>query len=459
MQNLLQIAKDRINENREVSALHFDSLSDVDKKIYLGRQNFIVDNVSLYILISICAGSYLAGLLSYAGVPASINGIVLSIPVLAGFFQIIGAVISQKIQSQKKFVVFGIAVHRICLSIVFLYPIIFGTGIVCVIMIIATYAIGFFIGTAIGPAASNWLISLVPPNGRGAYFSKRERYSLLGVAVATMVAGVILDKSEAAGLIVWGFAVIGVILLAVSIVDVVYVSRIYEPPSEHPRVRFSLANLIEPIRDKSFLKVIIIFILWQASAQILIPFLGLYLIKDIGMEYTLIGFVILLVTLEKAIIVRRWGVFADRTSWDYVLKIAVIIYAVGNILLLFMSPGNYFWIYPFSAIVSNVAWSVLGISLVNLQFQFIKPENAKMYIGMCGTISGLAGFMFALLGSQILRLVNKLDIFINGTQFLILLSTVLGFILAFYIHKTMGHKKLEIADFTEVVSIRKRQKK
>ena len=424
---------------KNASMVYYQSLSDDEKNVHNGRKNFIVDNVAAYIIISICAGSYLAGLLSYAGVPVEYNGLILSIPVLSTFFQFFGAIISKKIKSQKKFVIAGIGFQRIALAMVFIYPIITGTGILTIALIVSTYAMAFFVGTAAGPAGGNWLISLVPKNIRGEYFSKREKYSLLGIAISTVFVGFILDKSQEGGYFVWGFASIGVLLLSVAVIDIIHLLKINEVAENKASKKIDFHSILEPLKDKTYLKVILMLVLWQMSTQIAIPFLGIYYIESIGMEYTLIGIVTLVITFEKAIIVSRWGKFADRTSWDYVLKIAVLIYSISIIMLVFLSPSNYLWLFPVTMIVGNIAWSVLGISLINIQFQFAKPENTVMYIGISGSVSGISGFLSALTGAAILSLFKERKYFLNGNQFLLILSAITALVLVLFIHKSMKH--------------------
>ena len=142
----------------------------------------------------------------------------------------------------------------------------------------------------------------------------------------------------------------------------------------------------------------------------------------------------MLVTAEKAIIVSRWGKFADRTSWDYVLKIAVVVFAGSQVMQIFLSTANYLWLFPIVALTSNVAWSVLGISMLNIQFQFLNHEKAIIYIGVCGTISGFIGFGSALAGSKILTVVNEANLMFNGYQVQIAISALIAFVLAYYMH-------------------------
>lgn len=435
MKSKLKIVQDMIKTKIDVNATIFNSLSEEGKKIHLGRKYFIYDNISIYIIISICAGSYLAGLLNFVGVPPEINGIILALPVLAGLFQIIGAVISHNIHSQKHFVLYGIAIHRICLSIVFIYPLIFGPTFLCAVLVVITFALGNLIGASVGPAAASWIVSLVPDDVRGDYFSKRERYSLFGIVFATIIVSFVLDQSKIFDKLALGFAIVGIFLVAVAIFDIIHVAKIYEPKSEFVKQKFKLFSLIEPLLDKKFFKVIVVFLLWQSSAQIAIPYLGVYFINDIKMDYAIIGIVTIICTLEKAFVVGIWGKFADKTSWDYVLKIAILIYAITQLLLIFLSPYNYMWLFPAVSICSNIAWSILGIAFFNIQFQFANKEKTTMYIGVCGAVSGLFGFGVALIGSKILSTVNSMHLPFNGYQVLLLLSALIGFVLSFFMHK------------------------
>lgn len=424
-----------IREKRELSTDFYNNLDPAEKLVHKSRQYFVIDNISIYIIVSICAGSYLAGLLKYAGVSAQLNGMILSLPVLAGIFQLIGAVISQKLHTQRIFILTGVTVHRICLSILFLYPLLLGPTKLCIVMIVITYATGFFVGTAVGPAAGNWLICLVPQNIRGSYFSRREKFSLFGVAAATLIVSVILDKAKAMEAIAWGFAVVGVLLLTVAAVDIAHMAKIHEPALSCSGNSIKLTTFLEPLRNIKFLKIIFVFVLWQATTQIAIPFMGIYYIENIKMNYTMIGTVSLIVTLEKALIVGWWGKYADRTSWDHVLKVAIGIFSFSQAMQVFLSASNAIWLYPLAQLIGNIAWSVFGIAFFNIQYQFLDPKKATVYIGVCGTISGILGFATALGGSWILTLVSGSGLPFSGYQVLIALSSLIGFVLFFFMHQ------------------------
>ncbi|MDD4327707.1 MAG: MFS transporter [Eubacteriales bacterium] len=427
----------RTIERRKIKADALAGMDPHEQRVHQGRRNFVIDNISAYVIVTICAGSYLAGLLQYAGVPDELNGLILAIPVLAGAFQIAGALVSQKLNSQKTFVVSGIAIQRFCLSVIFFYPLIFGPGLLASVMMVLTYAIGFLAGTTVGPSAGNWLVSLVPSGQRAKYFSYREKLSLLFVAAATVVASQFLDRFRAADMIVIGFASIGAFLMIFTVVDVIHVSRIYEPHSGIEKRRASLSDIAEPLKDATFRKVIVVLVLWQASVQLAVPFLGLYFIDNIGISYSMIGIVALIITVERALIVEIWGKLAERSTWENVLKLAILIFASSQFMLFFLNRNNFIWFYPLTQVVSGIAWSVLNIGFFNFQYQFIKPSRSTVYIGVCGAISGIAGFVSALAGSGILNAVGSGGIGrfdVSGHRILLLVSSFISIALFLYMH-------------------------
>lgn len=433
----------RTIERRKTRAAVLSGMDPHDLRIHLGRRNFVIDNISAYVIVSICAGSYLAGLLQYAGVPDELNGLILAIPVLAGAFQIAGALVSQKLNSQKAFVVTGITIQRLCLSVIFFYPLIFGPGLFTSVLMVLTYIFGHLAGTTVGPSAGNWLVLLVPADQRAKYFSSREKLSMLFVAAATVIASQFLDSFGTADRIMLGFASIGAFLMIFTVVDIIHVSRIYEPHSGIEKRKASLSDLAEPIKDKTFRKVIAVLIFWQAATQIAVPFMGLYFIDDIGISYSMIGIVALLITVERALIVEIWGKYAERSSWENVLKIAILIFGGSQFMLFFLSKSNFIWLYPLAQGVSGIAWSVLNIAFFNFQYKFIKPSRSTVYIGVCGAVSGMAGFGVALAGSGVLDVVGKSGATVGGHRILLMLSTLMAIALFAYIHFSFPEKTVK----------------
>ena len=184
-------------------------------------------------------------------------------------------------------------------------------------------------------------------------------------------------------------------------------------------------------------------VVWQASTQLAIPFMGLYFIDDIGISYSMIGIVALVITIERALIVEIWGRYAERSTWENVLKLAILIFGGSQFMLFFLSRNNFIWLYPLAQVVSGIAWSVLNIGFFNFQYQFIKPSRSTVYIGVCGAISGVAGFVFALAGSGVLDVVKKSGAGISGHRILLLFSTLLVITLFLYMHFNFPNKKKE----------------
>ncbi len=419
----------RIGEKRRLKKAAEADLSPEEIKILHGRRNFVVDNVSAYVIVSICAGSYLAALLKSVGVANQLNGLILAIPVLAGPMQLIGAALSQGLSSQKKFVMTGIGLQRFSLSVIFLYPLLFGPGLVTSIAMVTTYALGYFAGVAVGPSTGNWLISLLTPKDRAGYFASRERISLLVSAAVIALASFLLDILDAPEHLPWAFAIIGLILMGFSVFNMIKLGSTHEPDTGLVGKRFSLRDLSYPFRNKAFRRVIWVYILWQATTQISVPFMGLYYIDTIGISFSVIGLVTFIVTVERALIVEFWARFALRFGWDKVLSLAVAFFALSQFILIFLSSGNAIVIYTLAQIVVGIANSTMSIGLFNYQYSHLDMKRSTVYVGVCGAVSGLTGYGFALLGSFVLNMVKTYDINFSGHKILLIISVFLALIM------------------------------
>lgn len=417
------------------------SLSLEEKKIRHGQKFFVFDNFSAYLIGFICAGSYLAGLLNYVGLPNELSGIVLAIPVLAGVFQLIGAMASQGLDRQKGFVVTGLFIHRFFLSVIFFYPLIFGSGRLTSFLMVATYGLGYFAGTAVGPSSANWLVNLVPFSKRAGYFSYRERLSFIFIAIATLGASLILDSAKSNSVLPWGFAAIGLFIMIFTLATTLNMLKVYEPHSGLTKKRSKIKDLWEPVKDSDFRRVIWVYIIWQIATQISVPFLGIYYIDDIGISYSLIGVVAFVIILERALVIGVWGRYAEKTTWENVLKIAILFFSLGHALLIFLGTGNHLWMYPLAQLVLGISYSILNVAFLNFQYGHLKSEAATIYIGVCAAVSGIFGFLSAFSGSFILKSVENIFPEIAGQRILLLISVILGVGLTLYIHLSFREDK------------------
>lgn len=411
------------------------------------RRYFTVDGITANSIAVLVTGTILSGYLKILGVSDSLNGIISALPFMLTIMQPIGAVLSERLKHRKLFVCSLAFIHRMLFSLMFFVPLLLENMFLRLASLIVLFSLAHGLSSLISPAANNWIISLTPRRVRGRYFSLREKYLIVIGSLVSLGAGRIIDWYTAAGNQVGAYTIISIIIAALAVINFLSLSHIMEPETYvmESGVKFRDIFLM-PFKSKQFIPVVIFGMLWNISAQIAIPFLGVFWVGDLYLSYTYLMAVAMLLSIYRALILKKWGRLADRTSWAFATKIALIILAVSHILFFFIVPQNAVWMYIILSLVSNTSWAVLGISVLNLQFDYAPEKGRTLYIGANAAIGGLAGFGASFVGAAVIELMSHLNLtFLNaplkGQQVLLVLSGILMLLCSLYIHLVLEKHK------------------
>lgn len=381
------------------------------------RNGFLIDIVVIFIMNTICAGSYLAGLMQYAGVSEELVGLITAVPVMAAVFQVLGAAIVGAMPNKKRAVCLSIGAHRVLMALFFLIPVFFGNTRLSQLLTVVAYTVGHFAQAFGTPAFSTLLVRVTPEEIRSSYLSRRERYGLIAAAIAALVGSYLLDELGLRGLQRLAFLVIGLLLLVGAVINVLAICRM-DMPTRGTVKRVSIVGLTAPLREPGYRKVIWLLILWQVANQCWSPFNGVYLLNSMHVSYTLLGVVVVICSFEKALLVKYWGRFVSHTSWEIALTWTMAVYAVSTLMYLLITPDNVGWMFITQQIVGNIAWSFLGIGLFNIQCRYIADEDKSVHLGVGAAISGMAGFLATMAATPVYAAVNRAGWFLNGQQVL-----------------------------------------
>jgi len=375
------------------------------------RNAFIVDGATAVTIAALITGTFLSGLLEVIGASKLLNGIISALPLLASLSSPFGAFFAQHRVKQKMFVCAGAFLHRLMFTTVLFLPIMPISQPLKVFMAAILICAAHCLGGIISPSASGWLISLVPAKMRGRYFATRELISLITLAAITLSGGSMLDFFDAKGKKEIGFVAIGIIVGLLTIVNVYALLTTMEPEAEKDDTsKISLLNAFKMVlKDDGFRPFIIMNGMFNFSAQILIPYFGIYLIHDLKISYIKISVVAFATSILKAVVVKRWGSLADRTSWTYVSRLAILIIAISHIMYFFMVPGNSSWLYPGAALFSNFGWAAIGIAIFNTQYDYAPKKGRSLYIGVGLALTGILGFLGAIAGSAIMTIMKNIS--------------------------------------------------
>lgn len=435
--NILRNIKMRINNHSSIERTEY----------HKSRNFFIVDGITSSSIALFISGSILAGYLKMLGVSDSMNGIISALPVLLMMLQPIGAILSERLETRKKFVCTLALTHRLIFACMFFVPLLFQNVTVRIILIFIFFFLGHSIGMLMAPATNNWIISLVPRKIRGQYFSTREKYLIVISSLILLIAGYIIDTFKERNNAITAYYIISFIVFVLAFINFFALSKAAEPKNTITETGIKLRDVfLLPLKSKQFMPIVIFNIMWHVSSQIVIPYLGVFWVSDLKLSYTYLMVVAMVMSVFRTIILKPWGKFADNGSWANVVKIAVGFLGITHILFSLLVPSNAVWLFFVLSIFSNISWAVIGISILNIQFDYA-PENGRtLYIGANAAIGGIAGFGAAYIGSLIMIMVSNADLEfmgapLKGQQVLLVLSGLLMLFCATYVHKVVAKRE------------------
>lgn len=427
----------------------YKSNADKTDSMYRSRKYFILEGVTGIGQFSLTSGAFLAGFIHLLKGSDQINGMVAVIPAVVGILQIFSSLIYERLESRKRTIIRMAIVLRLLLALVYFVPMLLmplGVGLEAFII---CYILAYSINALNAPAIVNWIVDLTPLSIRGQYLAYRDKISLLVTAVLTIVLGKALDYFKSLGNQMIGFALVGVIILVFSILNIYSLMHIHELNGTYEKKEYKLKEVLTtPIKNTSFRKIIILFIIWNFALQIGGPYIAIYMVTKLNLQYTYMMTLSVIATVVRVAVANMWGRIADKKSWFLSTECSVAILAIVHFSWGFVNTSNYIILAPLLHILSGIGWGGAGISLFNIQFLFAKREGRTMYIGLNAAIGGIFSFIAVWIGGRLIRLLEGaelsiMNIQINSMQITFFISGLLLMLCPIFVKVFIENKKLE----------------
>lgn len=435
-------------KNKLLNVFSSSDGQDLTEQDYKKSRNLFIAEGSFAISITTMAGGVVvSGILKYLGATDAVNGIISGIPVSAGILLLFMPLIFRNLKRVKFVVTLFALIHRLLFSLMLAVPLIISDNTARLVTFVVIYTLGYMMGTFIGPNAANWLVSLVPARIRGRYLGLREGVMIASMTVVSVIIGMVIDHMKAIDQEAMGYFICTVVIFIFTVGNFLCLKNIKEPPSLPPRKKVTLKRIIKyPIQNKAFRKVLIFTALWSFGFQLGGPFFAIYFYSVLGLKYTYIMIMNVLMAVLRVAAAQLWGRLADRRDWAYVTKMSLIVLGAVHIGFLFMNTDTYLWSYPLLQMGSGVGWGGVAISIFNMQFEYAPEENRTSYIAVNNALASTVGFAAVLIGSAIVNKVGTSPVMIaslpiHGMQFLFLGSGLFILMTSLYIHKFISKKK------------------
>jgi len=381
-------------------------------KIKYGLRISTTEGIFANIHITLTGGMFLTGFALYLGATPFHVGLLAAIPALLTSFGFVSAYLTNRFPERKTLTVLTSGIGRG----LFYIP---ATLLLLNVKISLSYLlilIGVFnaLLTIANNAWLSWMSDLVPKESRGRYFGVRNTaMGLIGMIVSFSGAK-LLDYFKAHGQNRLGFSIIFVIASVASTIAMILLTR--QPEIIAPRERTSnwKAIITAPLKDKNFQKFLRFVGFWYITSSIASPFYIVFMLQNLKMRYSTVAIYSIIAGILTFIFLPLWGRAIDRFKSKPVLFINF--FGVAFLPLLWIFPTQTF-LFPIwlDAFLTGIFWSGLNLSVFNIVFSLSDNEDLKeSYFAIFAAVTGISGFLSALLGGYLANLLRGFHMQILG---------------------------------------------
>ncbi len=383
-------------DNEKVNSLPVKDEYKLSKIMYVLFAAF-----EYFISISV-GGTYIGRIATYAGIPDSYTAILTSLLALGSAFQIFALFIAH-IRPVKKWVTSLQILSQFLFVFIYFIPILDSSVKIKTILLFVVLILAHFILNLVMSPKTNWMLSLINDGKRGEFTAIKEIVSLLSGCAFVYLLGWMLDISNQKV----AFTVTGIILIIITVIESITILLIKEKPYGETTKTNVIEIIKKLIKNKAFVKVSVVFMLWAVVHLGARSFLGTYQAKELAFTAEYSSIIIIVGSLARALISRPLGRFGDRKSFTKMLIITFILALVGQVFLVFTVPSNGKVFYLIYYIFDCLGMAGLNSAMTNLTYAVVDSSERTGAFAVMHVMYGGAGFLSTLALTPILNLIQK----------------------------------------------------
>ncbi len=291
--------------------------------------------------------------------------------------------------------------------------------------LILFYTLLILMGAFVGPAWVSLMKEIVTDK-EGSYFGNRNRIAGIFAIISALIAGYLLDYLTTKDLFL-GFVILFLIAFLFRFISGLLFTIHYEPKLEFDKSNyFSFYKFIKKIPSSNFGKFSLFISLFILATSIASPFFSVYMLRDLGFNYSTWMIITLAGPLSSLFFMPMWGYFADKFGNIKILKITGLVIPTIPILWIFsIFFNNSFYLLFYLIILeffSGFLWAGFNLSYANFIYDAVTKQKTALCSAYFNILQGFGVFIGATLGGFI----SSLNIFIFGLSSLLFVFALSG---------------------------------
>ena len=379
----------------------------------LTRGAYILESMFEYLISILASGAYLAKLTTTIGISDAMTAILSAVASLAAMFQVISIFLANK-TPVKRWVLPMTAIPQALVATLYLIPFL-KMGAVAPILFFIIILVNSASHNIVAPAKSNWFFSPVEPKKRGDFQAKISIVSLIGGTAFTFIAGLTIDKYEAAGNLESLFVILTVVIFILALLQMICLALAKSSPLEGKEKSSSTLGSVKAIiKNKSFMQILIISTIWAVANNITTPFLSTYQINELGFSMSFISTVTVVLNFLNVLAVYLVGKYSIKHSYALIFKASYVFGIIGFLIIIFTNAANGHVLFTIYRVFIIFFGATAGISSNALIFSVVDESERTSALAFKSVITGLFGFITTLLISPLFTLLQSKAISVFG---------------------------------------------
>lgn len=354
---------------------------------------YIIEAALEYFIAIAVGGVYLATIASSVGLSTEQTGILTSFVSLGCGFQIVALFVAHK-RPVKGWVTAFHILSQLLFSLVYFVPVLPISKLAQTIILVVSLLLAHFVHNAINSPKINWFMSLVSEEKRGRFTANKEIVSLLGGMAFSYLLGLLMSSldGEKANT---GFVICGVIILFLTGLHTLTLVFAKEKPSGETK-KINYKEIFSLFKNKTILKVILVFVLWNVASYITTSYMGAYQVNDLEFSTDFASIIVIVGSTARAIVSRPIGKFADKFSFCKMLYFCFGIEVLAFACAVFITPSNGSYMYFVYYILYCIGCAGINSAIINLIYDYVDTDKRTVALALVNTAAGFAGFFATL---------------------------------------------------------------
>jgi len=269
---------------------------------------------------------------------------------------------------------------------------------------IASYCGFLFLANFGGPGWLSWMNDLVPSDKRGAYWSFRNSLSGLMQLVPIAVTGLALERAQAGGTEMGAYGWLFAVGFLARLGGAVCLHFQHEPPLHQPTgAPMKLRAFVGELRSSNFGRFVLFSIFLNFTVQMIYPIIQVYLLKELGMDYSQYTWVTMTFTIASFVFMLYWGPLSDRFGNRRILLVSALILPLAALAWIFVKDWRLMIVLQ---LVSGFAISGINLTTGNFIFDAVKPERVAKTFAYFNALNTAFGFLGSVSGGALADLIK-----------------------------------------------------